>query len=102
MQLHVTFTRFAFRALPLAALCLTVAAVQSPAAQACDVMALAVMTCVLGLYAVDITWGPSVATLDGLRIQVIAQKVVSIVIGAVTMYLSVRAELVSARTMREP
>ena len=107
MPLHVRFTLVAFRALPLAALCLTVAATQSraaqsPAAQTRDVMALSVMTCVLALYAVDMTWGPSVATLDGLRIQVIAQKVVSIVIGAVTMYLSVRAELLSARIAREP
>jgi hypothetical protein len=78
LGLHVQFTFFAFRVFPLLTLLLAVASFKSSALPRSFGTAWAVLTIVLGVYAVVLTWGPTVATPSGLVTQVIAQKTVAI------------------------
>jgi len=77
LGLHIQFTFFAFRVFPLLTLLLAVASFKSSALPRSFGTAWAVLTVVLAVYAVILTWGPTVATPGGLVTQVIAQKTVA-------------------------
>jgi hypothetical protein len=79
MPMHVSFTLFAFRVIPFAALSLAVAtwlAKSLPRSIAVVWLALAV---VLFAYVAFLAWSPGERTNDVLMVQVLAQKVVSCV-----------------------
>lgn len=79
MPWHVQFTLLAFRLMPFAALALAVATRAIPALPRRVSATWLALTGVLAAYVALLAWHPAVRTADVLAVQVIAQKVVSIV-----------------------
>ena len=48
----------------------------------------------LGAYAVLLAWGPSIASVEGLRTQVLAQKVATILLASALVYVAREADRV--------
>ena len=92
LGLHVQFTFFAFRVFPLLTLLLAVASFKSNMFPGSVAVAWAVLTVVLAIYAIILTWGPTVATPGGLVTQVIAQKTVAITAMGFFFFFCSRAE----------
>jgi len=92
MSLHVSFTMLAWRIVPAALALLTVASAHSAVVPRRIVALWAALTIMLLAYVLVIGWGPSVGTVDGLRVQVIAQKVIAVVVVAALTYLSIEAD----------
>ena len=92
MGLHVQFTFLAFRLLPFASFCLTMALRRSGAFPPRTARLWALLTVVLAAYALTFSWGPDIATPFGLTFYVMAQKVVSVVLVASMFQLSIDAE----------
>jgi hypothetical membrane protein len=80
MHLHVGFTMWAWRILPVAALCLGLASRHNARLRQRAALAWFGAALLLGLYAALLSWGPSVSHADGLVIQVIAQKAAAVVV----------------------
>lgn len=88
MSLHVALTLAAFRILPLVALLLTLAARATPSSPKSTTTAWAALTAVLTAYAGMLQGGAWTATPTGFAAQVIAQKVVAIVMVSVVVWQS--------------
>ena len=88
MSLHIGFTLAAFRILPFVALLLTLAARATPTAPPQTWSGWAVLTAVLAAYAVMLQGGAWTATAAGFVAQVVAQKVVAIVMVCVVVWQS--------------
>jgi hypothetical protein len=84
----------AWRIVPDASLLLAVASAYSPLVPRRIVALWGTLTVILLAYIVLLGWGPSLGTIEGLRVQVIAQKVVTAVVVAALTYLSVEADRV--------
>ena len=87
MALHVQFTLFAFRVLPVAAFLVSVAALRSEHTTRPALVVWTALTALLLIYAGVQTWGPRTATMDGLRVQVIAQKCIAIIVASALLWL---------------
>lgn len=96
MALHVTVTLLAWRVFPFLSLLLTIASLRSNIVPSRVAIAWATLTVVLTAYVVVLDWGPEVATLDGLRAQVVAQKIVTAAVLVTCLYLSVEGNRVLA------
>ena len=88
MALHVAFTLAAFRILPVAALLITLAAHASPTTPPRIVTVWAALTAGLLGYVVMLQGGAWTATAAGFAAQVIAQKVVVLVMVSVVVWQS--------------
>ena len=88
MALHVAFTLAAFRILPVAALLITLAAHATATTPPRIVRAWAALTAVLIAYVVMLQGGAWTATAAGFVAQVIAQKIVAIVMVSVVVWQS--------------
>ena len=80
MSLHVSFTKWAWRIAPAVALFLGVASRRNSRLRRRAAVAWFAAAVLLGAYATLLSWGPSVATADGLLLQVIAQKAATVVV----------------------
>lgn len=87
MGLHVQFTLFAFRAIPVGCVLLLLAARQSGVATPGALRAWTVATACLTAYLVFLSIGPTPDTQSGLVACVIAQKSVTIAIAVSLMYV---------------
>ena len=90
MAVHVQATMLAFRIVPVAAALLAAAAWSDGERQRRSAVVLSGLTTVLALYAAFLAWGPSTVSLAGLQTNVIAQKVVAIVLVGVLLSLNPR------------
>ena len=87
MAVHVTFTQWAWRIIPLVAALLAVASFQTRGLRRAAVV-WAVLAILMASYAALLSWGPSVATADGLVFQVVAQKIASVVVIAALLLVA--------------
>jgi hypothetical protein len=94
MSLHISFTMLAWRIVPAASLLLAVASAYSPVVPRRIVALWGMLTIILLAYVLVIGWGPTLDTIEGLRMQVVAQKVIAAVVVAALTYLSVEADRV--------
>ncbi|MEP6780538.1 MAG: hypothetical protein ABJC26_11660 [Gemmatimonadaceae bacterium] len=88
MSLHVNLTLFAFRVLPIAAICMGIATTRSGAFPRRVAVTWAATAVALMSYVAFLSFGPATDTLDGLRTSVIAQKVITVIVMSVLFYLS--------------
>lgn len=91
MALHVRATMLAFRLVPVAAALLAAAAWSDGERQRRIAVVLSGLAAVLALYAAFLGWGQSVASPAGRQANVIAQKVVAVVMVTVLLFLSAGA-----------
>jgi hypothetical protein len=89
MALHVGFTQWAWRIVPAVALFLGFASRHNSRLRRRATAAWFSAAVLLGAYATLLSWGPSVATPDGLVVQVIAQKTATLIIVA-SLLIAVR------------
>src|SRR5262245_47966504 len=99
MALHVSFTFWAWRFVPLGTGLMALAAFQSTVFPRRVALIWALVTILLASYVALMTWGPSVATADGLLIQVLAQKAATVIVVLAVVYL---ARETGARPVRAP
>lgn len=92
MELHVGFTLFAFRVLPLASLLLALASACAAKVPVRVTIAWAGLTGALGLYAGFLSWGPSTTTVHGRTVDVIAQKVITTIVVGTLLYINTATE----------
>ena len=92
MAIHVGFTVWAWRLVPLVAALMAVASLQSSLFRRRVALAWSVLAMVLTGYAALFAWGPSVASADGLRAQVIAQKAATVLFALALVYLAHEAD----------
>jgi len=103
LDLHVTFTFFAFRVFPVASLFMVLAARSSTFLPQRMVVTWALLTALLVGYVVMLGWGPDLGTLRGLTIQVVSQKIIAITSLALLLYLSLEADrALAARQIGQP
>jgi hypothetical membrane protein len=88
MAVHVAFTLWAWRLMPLVAALLAVASSQTPGVRARVRIVWFILAVLLASYSVLLTWGPSAATSDGLVFQVVAQKVATVVVIAGVLFVA--------------
>jgi hypothetical membrane protein len=93
MSLHVEFTLWAWRVVPIAALLMGIASRRCRKLRARAAVAWLVAALLLAAYAGLLTWGPNVGRAGGLLAQVIAQKTATVV---VIVVLSVAAREIDA------
>jgi hypothetical membrane protein len=99
MALHVRFTLFAWRVFPVLTLFLALASLSSSVMSRGVTIAWAGLTVILLAYVLLLGWGPSVETLDGLRVQVVAQKIVVVAVVSISLYLSIEGNRAAGRTV---
>ena len=92
LGLHIQLTFFAFRAFLASAVLFTVASARCSSAPPRVSVGWSVLTVALGIYVWLQTWGPHVRDPGGLEVQVVAQKLISIVAISILLYQSVQAE----------
>lgn len=78
LSLHIQLTKLAFRAFPLATLLLALASRADRGIPRQVSIGWVVLTVVLAAYVGILDWGPSTRTPNGLVVQVVAQKIVTI------------------------
>ena len=88
MAVHVAFTQWAWRIMPMVAALLAVGSFQVPGVRARVARVWLILAVLLASYAAILTWGPSVATADGLAFQVVAQKIVTVVVIATLLFVA--------------
>ena len=88
MAVHLAFTQWAFRIMPIAAAFLAVASFREPRVRAGVGRVWLVLAGLLASYAAILTWGPSVATAGGLVLQVVAQKIATVVVIAALLFVA--------------
>lgn len=88
MGLHVTFTLWAWRIMPVAAGLFAFASLQSTELPRKAGLVWMVLALLLAGYAAFLEFGPTVATLDGLTAQVLAQKTITVVVLAAFVTLA--------------
>ena len=86
MDMHVAFTFWGWRIVPVVAGLLAVASFHSPGLPRRVAIMWLVVTILLAAYAALLDWGPSVATVDGLVVQVIAQKAAVVIVLAAVLF----------------
>ena len=89
MALHIGFTRWAWRIVPAVALCLGFASHPNARLRQRAALAWFGTALLLGIYAMLLSWGPTVTRPDGLVVQVIAQKAATVVVVA-SLLIAVR------------
>jgi hypothetical protein len=99
MALHMTVTLLAWRVFPFVSLFLTVASLRSSVVPPRVAIAWAILTMILAAYVVILGWGPALTTVDGLRAQVVVQKIVAATVVAIFLYLSVEGNRVLEHSM---
>lgn len=92
MGLHVGFTVWAWRLLPMVAGLMAAASLQNSLFRRRVVLAWSLVAMLLSGYAALMAWGPSLASADGLRVQVIAQKVATVVVVSAFVYVASEAD----------
>ena len=92
MAAHLEFTRLGWRLMPVIGLLMALASARSRTAPPRVVLVWLALTAALAGYVAMIGWGPSVQTLDGLRMQVLAQKAITAVLIAAAVYLSIESD----------
>jgi hypothetical protein len=92
MALHVQATLLAWRLVPLASAFLTLAALSADGVARRSTIVLAGLTAVLAAYTAVLQWGPSTSAMRGLQTDVIAQKIVALVLVCALVFLSLDAE----------
>lgn len=95
MVLHVGFTQWAWRIVPAVAFFLGLASRHDTRLRRRAAFTWFGTAIVLGAYAMLLSWGPSVAQPDGLSVQVIAQKVATVLV--IASLLIVVAEIERAK-----
>jgi hypothetical protein len=88
MALHVAFTVWAWRLVPAVAGLMAVASLQASLLRQRMTLAWSLLALLLAGYASLLTWGPSVASVDGLHVQVIAQKLATVLIVLTLLYMA--------------
>ncbi|GAC1658629.1 MAG: hypothetical protein NVS4B3_26170 [Gemmatimonadaceae bacterium] len=88
LAVHVQATMLAFRLVPVAAGLLAAAAWVGGDLRRRYAAVLSGLTFVLAFYSTFLSWGPSTASLAGLQTNVIAQKVVAVVLVTVLLFLN--------------
>jgi hypothetical protein len=98
MALHIGFTLFAWRIVAVASLCLTFAFIHVSTFPRRVRLTWAAMTAGLFLYVALLGWGPSPATPDGLLVDVLAQKLITVIVVGALTYLSIEADRILTRS----
>ncbi len=88
MAVHVTFTQWAWRIIPLVAALLAIASFQTPGLRARVAIVWVILAILMASYAALLSWGPSLATADGLVLQAVAQKIASVVVIAALLLVA--------------
>ena len=88
MAIHVGFTVWAWRLVPLVAALMAAASLQTPLLRRRVALVWSLLALVLAGYAALLAWGPRVASADGLRAQVIAQKAATVLLALALIYLA--------------
>jgi hypothetical protein len=88
MAVHVAFTLWGWRIVPIGAALLALASFRIPGLRARVGPAWLIMALLLAGYAAFLAWGPSLTTALGLVAQVIAQKVAAVVTLAALLFVS--------------
>ncbi len=88
MAVHVTFTQWAWRIIPLVAALLAVASFQTPGLRPRVAMVWGMLAILMASYAALLFWGPDFGTTDGLVFQVVAQKIASVVVIAALLLVA--------------
>ena len=99
LGLHIQLTFFAFRAFLASAVLFTVASARCSTAPTRVTIAWSVLTAALAIYVWIQTWGPHVRDPGGLEVQVVAQKLISIVAISILLYQSLQAERAGTREL---
>jgi hypothetical membrane protein len=98
LDLHVQLTFFAFRVFPIVPLLLAVASVRDERISRRLATGWIAMTVVLAAYAAMLGWGPSVTTFAGLTTQVVAQKLVTILVISILFVQSIEGDRLLTRS----
>ena len=88
MALHVSFTFWAWRFVPLGAGFMAYSAYRSTLFPRRVALIWALVTLLLASYVALLTWGPDARTVDGLLIQVVAQKAATVIVVLAVVYLA--------------
>jgi hypothetical membrane protein len=88
MTLHVSFTVWAWRFVPVAAGLMALAAFHSPVVPRRVALIWMLVAILLASYVWLMTWGPRVATPNGLLIQVLAQKAATVIVVLAVVFLA--------------
>lgn len=92
MAIHISFTVWAWRLVPLVAALMALASLQSALFRWRVSVAWSLSALLLAGYAALLAWGPSLATVDGLRTQVIAQKAATGLVMLALVYIAHEAD----------
>lgn len=85
MSWHVAFTLLAFRLAPLVPCLLALAAFRAPPSVRREAIGWVALTIVMIAYLLLLTFGPATSTESGLRTMVVAQKLVTVLAGAILL-----------------
>lgn len=92
MAIHVGFTVWAWRIMPVVAALIAVAAAQSRVLRRRVAVVWTLAAVLLTGYAALLAWGPSVQSVAGLTVQVIAQKAAACLLLSAVLYLAGEAD----------
>lgn len=92
MAIHVRFTMWAWRLVPLVAGLMALASLKSSLFRRRVSLVWSVLAVLLGGYAAFLAWGPNVVSVDGLRAQVIAQKAATVLVTLALVYIAREAD----------
>jgi hypothetical membrane protein len=88
MAVHVAFTQWAWRITPIVAGLFAGATLQTPGLRARVAIVWLMLAVLLAGYAALLNLGPSLATTDGLVFQVVAQKIASVCVITVILFVA--------------
>ena len=91
MAIHIRFTMWGWRLAAIVATLMAVAAAKSSFRRRLAVV-WTLLAAVLGGYALLLAWGPSLSSVDGLRTQVLAQKVATVLLTLALVYVAREAD----------
>jgi hypothetical membrane protein len=94
MSVHLSFTRWGWRFVPLAAGFMAFASRHAPQFRLRAARTWLLVTILLAAYAALLEWGPGLDSLDGLRTQVLAQKAAAVVLTSALLVLAREADRV--------
>jgi hypothetical membrane protein len=101
MPIHVGFTVWAWRVVPLVAACMALASVRSSLIRRRVALVWTVLALLLAGYAALLAWGPSVTSTEGLRAQVLAQKAATVMLVLALLYLARETDSIRETTRAE-
>lgn len=88
MDMHIAFTMWGWRIVPVIAALLAVASLNVPGLGKRVAMVWFVAAILLATYAALLDWGPRVVSVDGLVFQVVAQKVATVIVLAAVLLVA--------------